>query len=103
MKDSIVEAVREDLLNRSELGIRKYNTTLDRIDVDTVGWINHLYEELLDASLYAKRAMKSIEIFNSTQELKIDLLNQVIVEQEKEINELKKDNHLQAKRRAWHV
>lgn len=54
MKDRIIEAIREDLLRRSELGIKKYGTTLEREDYEVKDWINHMYEELLDAIGYLK-------------------------------------------------
>jgi len=55
--DMIVESVREDLLRRSQVGIEKYGTTLERTDIDENGWKSHLYEELLDAACYLKRLM----------------------------------------------
>ena len=58
--DTVVEEVREDLHNRSQVGIKKYNTTLDRNDVDLKGWLQHAYEEALDMALYLKRASKSV-------------------------------------------
>lgn len=61
MKDSIVEQVRQDLLERSETGIKKYNTTLDRTDLGLKEWLKHQYEELLDAALYTRRAIKELE------------------------------------------
>ena len=61
MVDKIVEEVRKDLLDRSELGIKKYKTTLDKNELPLKDWLNHQYEELLDAALYAKRAIKEIE------------------------------------------
>lgn len=60
-KDSIVEAVRQDLDIRSCIGITKYKTTLDRTDIDLKGWLQHAYEETLDKALYLKRAIKEIE------------------------------------------
>lgn len=54
-RDSVVEAVRDDLLRRSKVGIEKYNTTLDRTDIDLKGWVTHALEEVLDLSLYLKR------------------------------------------------
>lgn len=60
-KDSIVDEVREDLLNRSETGIKKYNTTLDRSDLSLLDWHQHHYEELLDAALYTKRIIKELK------------------------------------------
>ena len=58
MKDKITEAVIEDLKSRSERGIKKYNTTLDQNNKDN--YMNHLYEELLDAAQYAKKEMSII-------------------------------------------
>jgi len=58
MKDKITEAVIEDLKSRSERGINKYNTTLDQNNKDD--YMNHLYEELLDAAQYVKKEMSII-------------------------------------------
>lgn len=54
-KDSIVESVIEQLKKRSEVGIKKYNTTLDRNDLSRLEWLQHLQEELFDASLYIEK------------------------------------------------
>ena len=59
MKDTIVESVIEQFKQRSEVGIKKYNTTLDRTDLNTLEWIQHLQEELMDATLYIEK-LKSI-------------------------------------------
>lgn len=56
-KDTIVEAVRADLQRRSEIGIKKYNTTLDRTDLTEIDWLNHAYEEALDLALYLKKTI----------------------------------------------
>lgn len=55
--DRIVEAVRADLLRRSQLGIQKYGTTLERDDLTLKQWLQHAYEECLDQALYLKRAI----------------------------------------------
>lgn len=55
MKDSIVEAVCKDLKQRSELGIQKYQTTLDREDLGEIEWLQHAYEEALDLANYLKK------------------------------------------------
>lgn len=60
VKDEIVDNVRQDLLNRSEIGIKKYNKTLDRNDLDLKDWLQHAYEECLDQALYLKRAIKEL-------------------------------------------
>ena len=59
--DTVVRAVRQDLLDRSELGINKYNNTLDRTDIDLKGWLPHAYEECLDQANYLKRSIIEIE------------------------------------------
>ena len=55
MADKIVEIVKERFTQRSEQGIRKYGTTLERRDLDWLDWITHLQEELMDAVLYIER------------------------------------------------
>lgn len=55
MKDSILESVLESYKERSETGIRKYNTTLDRKDLSFYDWMCHLQEELMDATLYIEK------------------------------------------------
>ena len=60
MCDSIVNSVVKKFLSRSELGIKKYGTTLDRDDLSTVDWITHAQEELMDGILYLEK-LKQIE------------------------------------------
>lgn len=59
--DPIVEAVRADLLRRSQLGIAKYGVTLARADLKLRDWLQHAYEEHLDAANYLKRAIVELE------------------------------------------
>lgn len=59
--DKNVEAVREKLLLRSEIGLRKYGVTTERKDVDLIGWLIHLQQELLDAAVYAEAAMAHLQ------------------------------------------
>lgn len=61
MKDQVVEAVREDLLRRSQVGIQKYGVTLERKDLSLKEWLQHAYEETLDQANYLKRAILEIE------------------------------------------
>lgn len=60
VKDSIVESVINQFKQRSEVGIRKYNTTLDRNDLKPLEWLQHFQEELCDAILYLERLKKEI-------------------------------------------
>ncbi|MEJ7932560.1 hypothetical protein WG922_21500 [Ramlibacter sp. AN1015] len=61
MKDRVIEQVREKLLQRSQAGIAKYGTTLDRDDLRGVEWLQHLQEELLDAAGYLQRLINLAE------------------------------------------
>ena len=57
-KDPIVEQVKEMFDKRSEVGIKKYGTTLHENNTDD--FFNHLQEELMDAILYLTK-LKSLE------------------------------------------
>jgi hypothetical protein len=54
-QDSYVQSVKEKFEQRSQTGIRKYNTTLERDDLNFLDWLNHLQEELMDATLYIEK------------------------------------------------
>ena len=51
-KDPIVQKVVKKYDDRSEAGIKKYNTMLTRKDLSFNEWLIHLQEELMDATLY---------------------------------------------------
>lgn len=55
MKDKIVKSVIKQFKERSEVGINKYGTTLDRDDLSTLEWLNHAQQELMDATLYIEK------------------------------------------------
>jgi succinate dehydrogenase flavin-adding protein (antitoxin of CptAB toxin-antitoxin module) len=54
-QDKYVQSVKEKFEQRSQTGIKKYNTTLEREDLDFLDWLNHLQEELMDATLYIEK------------------------------------------------
>jgi len=53
--DSVVEAVVSKIRHRSTVGIKKYNTTMDRNDLSVEDWMTHLQEELMDAVIYLQK------------------------------------------------
>lgn len=55
VKDSVVQSVINKFKQRSEVGIKKYNTTLDREDLTKNDWINHAQEEAMDLILYLEK------------------------------------------------
>lgn len=58
--DINVESVRNQLLERSQVGLDKYGTTTERDDIDLAGWLQHLQEELLDAAVYIERIKREL-------------------------------------------
>ena len=58
-QDTIVQSVQSDLQARSERGIAKYGTTLDRTDLTEKDWLQHAYEEALDLALYLKKLINT--------------------------------------------
>ena len=58
--DSIVFDTIKDLASRDEVGLNKYNTTMDREDLIASDWVQHAYEECLDMALYLKRLRKDM-------------------------------------------
>ena len=49
--------VIEKYVSRSEVGMRKYGTNLERTDLSEEDWLVHLQEELMDASLYIEKLL----------------------------------------------
>ena len=59
-KDKIVKSVISSFKQRSEVGIKKYNNTMDRDDLTTLEWLQHLQEELMDATLYLEKLKQKL-------------------------------------------
>jgi len=53
--DKHVQSVINKFAHRSEVGFAKYGTTLERKDLNLTEWLNHLQEELMDATLYIEK------------------------------------------------
>jgi hypothetical protein len=60
-KDTIVFKIAQLLRSRSETGIRKYGTTLDRTDLEVKQWIDHAIEESLDHALYLMKLKQELK------------------------------------------
>lgn len=66
-KDQIVEQVIAKFQQRSDVGIKKYNTTLYENNHDN--YLLHLQEELQDATLYIEKIItQNAEIINLVKE-----------------------------------
>lgn len=54
--DSIVMNVMLKFIDRAKIGKSKYNTDMDRTDLELKDWINHSLEEQMDNMLYMYKA-----------------------------------------------
>tara|TARA_R110001606_G_scaffold349835_2_gene499814 strand:+ start:7192 stop:7410 length:219 start_codon:yes stop_codon:yes gene_type:complete len=59
-EDSIVKSVVQSYKKRSDVGVKKYNKTMDRNDLSTLEWLQHLQEELMDATLYIEKLKQKL-------------------------------------------
>ena len=57
--DPIVKSIVEQFIKRSEVGIKKYGTTLEENNNDD--FLQHLKEELMDAILYIEK-LQSLKV-----------------------------------------
>jgi hypothetical protein len=62
MNDKIVLSVLKSFKKRSETGIKKYNTTLERNDLSTLEWLQHAQEEAMDFVLYLERLKQEYKL-----------------------------------------
>ena len=53
--DKNVEKVITQLRDREEQGMIKYGVNTERKDLSTLEWLQHLQEELMDASVYIEK------------------------------------------------
>jgi len=53
--DKNVEKVITQLRDREEEGLRKYGVNTERTDLTSLEWLQHLQEELMDASVYIEK------------------------------------------------
>ncbi len=61
VKDPLVKKVIERIAERSNVGVKKYNTNLTREDLTFDDWLLHLQEELMDASNYIEAIRNSLK------------------------------------------
>jgi succinate dehydrogenase flavin-adding protein (antitoxin of CptAB toxin-antitoxin module) len=60
MTDTILESLLDKFRQRSEVGQKKYNTTLDRKDLSLIEWLNHAQEEAMDLCLYLEKIKQTL-------------------------------------------
>jgi hypothetical protein len=50
-----------DIRYRQQLGLNKYGTTVAQNPLELRQWLEHQYQELLDAAIYCKRAIQELD------------------------------------------
>lgn len=53
--------VCEDIEKRQALGLQKYGTSVEQNPLILRDWLQHQYEELLDAAVYCRRAIEELD------------------------------------------
>ena len=59
--DPIVDSVVKQFKERSRIGIEKYGKTLSENPLSLLEWLEHLKQELMDATLYIERVKHEVE------------------------------------------
>ena len=60
--DSVVFEIIKEFGERAKKGYDKYGTDMDRTDLTTAQWAQHLREELMDGLVYLTRLKRDIQI-----------------------------------------
>ena len=81
VRDPVVERVIDKFLNRSDIGFKKYGSTLHNERTkglkDLSGYLNDVQEELMDAILYLESARHCLQ-----NEIEEAMINQIQVNEE---------------------
>ena len=59
--DRNVKNVITQLRDREEQGMSKYGVNTERKDLSTLEWLQHLQEELMDATVYIEKLKSEME------------------------------------------
>ena len=72
-RDPVVQSVVNKFVDRSDVGFKKYGKTLRNDPSDVFVWLNHLQEELMDATLYLQRLKEEISTLREEKALLLEL------------------------------
>jgi hypothetical protein len=61
VEDNNVNELCLEYMRRADHGFKKYGVTTERTDLELMGWIQHLKEELMDATVYIHRIQKELK------------------------------------------
>jgi hypothetical protein len=99
-RDPVVQSVVNKFVDRSDVGFAKYGKTMRDDQSDVFVWLNHLQEELMDATLYLQRLKEEITTLREEKALlqsinDIDVIDAMLVSQK--FFSKKKKKHLKKK------
>ena len=92
-RDPVVQSVVNKFVDRSDVGFAKYGKTLRDDSSDIFEWLNHLQEELMDATLYLQRLKEEITTLREEKAL-LRELNDIDVIDAFEVKVKKKKKNL---------
>jgi hypothetical protein len=61
VEDNNVNELCLEYMRRADHGFKKYGVTTERTDLELMDWIQHLKEELMDATVYIHRIQKELK------------------------------------------
>jgi len=70
-EEKVIDKIRE----RAKVGKNKYGVTMERTDLNTLEWLVHLQEELMDASVYVERLLNDLKRFQLEQKYGPDFVD----------------------------
>jgi len=97
-RDPVVQSVVNKFVDRSDVGFAKYGKTMRDDKSDVFVWLNHLQEELMDATLYLQRLKEEISDLREEKALinelnEIDIIDEfVYLPKKKQKKDLKKQS-----------
>jgi regulator of replication initiation timing len=72
-RDPVVQSVVNKFVDRSDVGFAKYGKTLRDDQSEIFTWLNHLQEELMDATLYLQRLKEEVSTLREEKALLAEL------------------------------
>tara|TARA_R110001592_G_scaffold8805_9_gene47696 strand:- start:3711 stop:3950 length:240 start_codon:yes stop_codon:yes gene_type:complete len=70
-EEQVIKKIRE----RAKVGKNKYGVTMERTDLDTMEWLVHLQEELMDAAVYVERLLNDFKKIQLAQKYGKDFVD----------------------------
>jgi hypothetical protein len=101
-RDPVVQSVVNKFVDRSDVGFAKYGKTMRDDKSDVFVWLNHLQEELMDATLYLQRLKEEISDLREEKALinelnEIDIIDEFVFLPKKKEKKVKQKKSLEQK------